>query len=345
MPSTKTTLLTSAAVLAAAFTFAMAAPVSPAGAKELKIATFMGPPHFLNRVVFTNLAKAIGQATGGETTAKLFASGQLGKGPVQQFKRVNTNVAEIAFGIQGNTASIFPRTMVLGQPGVGKTAVEITKKTWAVYDKFLRSEYTKVKLLGLWSNTPPVLLTRKKLITKFGDLQGMKIRPPSPTNIPQVNAWGASGTFIPITAAYDALNKGVLDGAYIAINALFNPWRFSESTKFVTFGTKAPSTSFWVAMNKKVWDGLPAKSKAAIDGLTGQQWSIDATAGWAKPDAVAEMRAKKGDAGIKYHNLSPAEAAKFDAATDKTIEAFLAKSEAKGIPARAIYAAVTKGGS
>jgi hypothetical protein len=42
--------------LAAAFTFTMTAPVSPAGAKELRIATFMGPPHYLNRVVFTNLS-------------------------------------------------------------------------------------------------------------------------------------------------------------------------------------------------------------------------------------------------------------------------------------------------
>ena len=342
MSSTRTTLLTSAAVTAAAFTFAMTAPLSPAGAKELKIATFMGPPHYLNRVVFTNLAKAIGKATGGETTAKLFASGQLGKGPVQQFKRVNTNVAEIAFGIQGNTASIFPRSMVLNQPGVGETAVGITKKMWAIYDKHLASEYTKIKVMGLWANTPPVILSRTKLIKKLSDVKGMKIRASDSGSVLLMNGWGASGILIPITGVYDALNKGVVDGSYTAINALFNPWRFSESVKFVTFGMKAPTTVFWVGMNKKVWNGLPAKSKAAIDGLTGQQWSIDVAHGWAQPDLVAEKRARKGDVGIKVHDLSPAEAAKFNAASAKSVEAFLAKNEAKGIPVRAIYAAVTK---
>jgi len=345
MPSTKTTLLTSAAVLAAAFTFAMTAPLSPAGAKELKIATFMGPPHFLNRVVFTNLAKAIGKATGGETTAKLFASGQLGKGPVQQYKRVIDNVAEISFGIQGYTPTIFQRTAVVGQPGVGTTAGEITKKLWSVYDKFLKTEYKRVKVLGLWANTPPVIISRTKLVTKIGDVKGMKLRALAPENIPQMNAWGASGIFMPISATYDALDKGVIDATFTAINALFRPWRFSESSKFITDGMKKPSAIFWLAMNKKVWDGLPANSKAKIDGLTGQQFSMDTAIGWAKPDIVAMARAKKGDVGLKYHMLSKAEAAKFDAATDRSVEAFLAKSEKKGIPARAIYAAITKGGS
>jgi TRAP-type C4-dicarboxylate transport system substrate-binding protein len=185
MPLAKTSLLTSAAILAAAFAFGMTAPISSAGAKELKIATFMGPPHFLNRVAFGNLAKAIGKATGGETTAKLYTSGQLGKGPVQQYKRVIDNVAEISFGIQGYTSTIFPRTMVVAQPGVGLTAVEITKKLWSVYDEFLKSEYTKIKVLGLWSNTPPVLITRKKLVTKFSDVKGMKLRALDATNIPK----------------------------------------------------------------------------------------------------------------------------------------------------------------
>lgn len=345
MFSTTSKLCTSAAVLAAAFAFGMSAPVSPAGAKELKIATFMGPPHYLNRVAFTKLAKAIGAATGNETTAKLFASGQLGKGPVQQYKRVVDNVAEISFGIQGYTSTIFPRTMVVAQPGVGTGAVEITEKLWGVYSKFLTSEYSKVKVLGLWSNTPPVLISRTKLVTKIDDVKGMKLRALDATNIPQMNAWGASGLFIPISGVYDALDKGVIDGVWVAINALFTPWRFSESSKFVTDGMKKPTALFWLAMNKKVWDGLPGKSKSAIDGLTGRQFSIDTARGWAKPDFVAEARAKKGDAGLKFHVLSAAERAKFDAATDKSIEAFLAKSESNGIPARAIYAAVTKGGS
>ena len=44
------------------------------------------------------------------------------------------------------------------------------------------------------------------------------------TNVPMMNAWGASGVAMPISKVYDALDKGVVDGVYAAINVLFVPW-------------------------------------------------------------------------------------------------------------------------
>lgn len=333
-------LLASAAMI----TTGLALGATEVDAKELKIATFMSPKHHLNRVVFTNLAKAVGKATGGSTTMKLFSGGQLGKGPQQQIKRVLSNVAEVTFGIQGQTATIFPATMVVGQPGVSRTAVGVTKKAWGIYDRFLANEYTKIKVMGIWANTPPVLIS-KKPIKSFADVKGMKIRAMSATNVPQLKLWKAGPLVLPITAVYDGLDKGVVDAVQVAINALFVPWRFSEIAKHVTDGLKAPSSMFFLAMNRKVWDGLPSADKAKIDGLIGQQFSIETAASWAKADFVATKKAKKGVAGLKYRMLSEAKAAPFNAATDKSIKAFLAAQEKRGVPARAIYAALTKPGS
>ncbi len=310
-------------------------------AKELKVATFMSPKHHLNQVVFTNLAKAVGKATNGEVTMKLYSGGQLGKGPVQQYKRVVDNVAEVSFGIQGYTSSIFPRTMVVAQPGVGTEAVEISKKLWSVYDQYLKAEYSRVKILGLWSNTPAVLFTRKKEVRSLDDVRGMKIRALDATNIPQMNAWGASGIFIPISGVYDALDKGVIDAVWVAVNALFRPWRFAEVSHHVVDGMIAPSALFWLAMNKQVWGGLSRDAKAKIDGLTGIPFSLETARTWAVPDHKAIARLKKGVKGVSYRTLGKAEAARFDTATMNSVEAFLAASEKKGVPARAIYKAVT----
>ena len=329
-----------AAITGAAFAFA-ALPGTQAQSKELKIATFMSPKHYLNRVAFKKLAENIGKVTGNSTTAKLFASGQLGKGPKQQYKRVLDNVAEISFGIQGYTSTIFPRTLIVSQPGVGKTAKEITEKAWGIYQEHLSPEYTKVKMLGIWSNTPASLIMRKKLVTKIEDVKGLKLRALDATNVPMMNAWGASGIAMPISKVYDALDKGVVDGVYVAINALFAPWRFSESSKFVTDGMNAQSAMFWLSMNKSVWDGLPKDDQRAIDALTGKDWSVKTAVGWAQPDFKAVARAKKGDAGLKYHQVSPAEKAKFDAATAKAVNAYLESVEKKGIPAKQIYARLT----
>ena len=334
-------------IIAAAVALVGVATLHPVAlhGKELKIATFMSPKHHLNRVVFTNLAKAVGKATNGEVTMKLYSGGQLGKGPVQQYKRVVDNVAEVTFGIQGYTASIFPRSMVVAQPGVGIEAVEISKKLWSVYEQYLKAEYCRVKVLGLWSNTPAVLFTRKKAVRALADVKGMKIRALDATNIPQMNAWGASGIFIPISGVYDALDKGVIDAVWVAVNAAFRPWRFAEVTHHVVDGISAPSALFWLAMNKKVWGGLSRDAKAKIDSLTGIAFSLETARSWAVPDHKAIARLKKGVKGVSYHTLSKAEAAKFNAATQRSIEAFLAASEKKGVPARAIYKAVATSGS
>ena len=88
-----------------------------------------------------------------------------------------------------------------------------------------------------------------------------------------------------------------------------------------------------------------ADAKAKIDSLTGIAFSLETARSWAVPDHKAIARLKKGVRGVSYHTLSKAEAAKFNAATQRSIEAFLAASEKKGVPARAIYKAVTTSGS
>ena len=95
-------------------------------------------------------------------------------------------------------------------------------------------------------------------------------------------------------------------------------------------------------MNKKVWGRAYRRVTNELSMvLTGRDWSIKTAVGWAKPDLKAVARAKKGDAGLKYHQVSPAEKARFDAATSKAVNAYLESVEKKGIPGRAIYAKLT----
>ena len=98
MKFTPSKLIVLTAVLGAVL--ALSSSVTPSVlAAELKMATFMSPKHPINKGVLPPLAKAIAAETGGSLTLKLFPSGQLGKGPVAQYKRVIENVAEITFGI------------------------------------------------------------------------------------------------------------------------------------------------------------------------------------------------------------------------------------------------------
>ena len=341
MKPTGIRVLLTATLVGAAFAAGAVLP-STAEAVELKAATFMSPKHAINRGVIPALAKNLAEETGGSLTVKLFPSGQLGKGPVQQYKRVVDNVAEITFGIQGYTPTIFPRTMVVGQPGVGDSSQEVTEKIWKVYDRYLKSEYDEIKVLALFSNWPPVLISRNKPVTKLADVKGMKIRAPSPANIPQLKAWGATGVYMPVSKIYNALQTGVLDGVYISPGALYRPWRLAEPGEFVTAGMNGPTSLFFIAMNKQVWNGLSAEHKEAVNKHTGRAFSAMAADFWGKIDAGQLKTAMTEQKGVKFHQLSEEQAAAFDAATAKSVEAFLADKEKKGVPARAIYQAATE---
>lgn len=341
MKHVPTGILLTAALAAGVFAAGTAMP-SSADAVQLKAATFMSPKHPINRGVIPALAKSLAEETGGSLTLKLFPAGQLGKGPVAQYKRVVDNVAEITFGIQGYTPTIFPRTMVIAQPGVGTSSQEVTEKIWKVYDRHLKSEYEEIKVLALFSNWPPVLISRKKPISALADVKGMKIRAQSPANIPQLNGWGATGVYMPVSKIYNALQTGVLDGVYISPGALYRPWRLSEPGEHVTAGMKGPTSLFFIAMNKKVWNGLSAEHKAAVNKHTGHGYSMMAANFWGKIDAGQLKTAMTEQKGVKFHRLSAEAAAAFDAATAKSVDAYLAEREKKGIPARAIYKAVTE---
>lgn len=322
---------------------AMGAAVSgPANAIELKVATFMSPKHPVNKGIIPLFAKRIAKETGGSLTIKLFAGGQLGKGPQAQYKRVLEGVADITFGIQGYTATIFPRTMVVAQPGVGKTSPAVTAKAWKVYDQYLKSEYTKVKLLALFANWPPVLISRSKPIRSLADIQGLKVRAPSPANIPQIKAWGATAVYMPVSKIYNSLQTGVLDAVYISPGALYVPWRLAEPGKYVTAGLNGPTTMFFIAMNNQSWDGLSKAHKAAVVKHSGRAWSLESARYWGAIDEGQLKTARTKQKGVKFIQLSKAAAAAFDKATAKSVEAFLAAKEKQGIPARAIYKAVTE---
>lgn len=328
--------LLGAAVVSAAIVGAI---VPSASAKELKLASFLSPAHHLNKVVFAELIKDFAAATNGSTTIKNYSGGALGKGPVQQYKRVVERVGDITFGVHAYTSKIFPRTLVTGRPGLGKTSKEVTERLWSIYDQYLKSEYENVKVLGLWANWPGVLITRNKPVRKISDVNGMKIRVTSPSDNPQIKAWGAVPMHMGITSVYNAMNNGVIDAVYIAPSVMYRPWNIAEPAKYVTHGMTGPTNLFYLLMNKKSWDGMSKADQAALDKLTGAKFSVDAAYSWSTADMKALESAKAGKS-IEFIELTKAEAAEFDKTSNAAVKADLAELDKKGIPASAIYNAM-----
>ena len=164
------------ALLSITLASGLAAGASQAVAEELSVATFIPPQHHINAFFFDWFGKEVAKRSNGSLTIKVYPAGQLGAGPVQQYKRVVEGVADISFGLQTYSPTIFPKSVLIVPPGKSKTALEATERLLSVYDEHLADEYKDVKLLGMFTVAGDAWASSRDLSTMEG-LKGAKIVP------------------------------------------------------------------------------------------------------------------------------------------------------------------------
>ena len=284
---------------------------APATADELSLAYFMGPKHPMNKGIFTPFAEKLAETSGGDLTVKQFPGGALNKVPPKQYSILLDGVADVVFTLPGYTADVFPKTNVIGLPGVCDSAVACTEALQRVRPE-LEKEYN-AKVLALWSNAPPVLITRDKPVRTLEDLQGMKVRVTSKGDAPFVEALGASAVAQPVTVINQNLANGVIDAIMIDPSAI-RSFKLNDVANYVTTWFPGSGSSFALLMNREVYDGLSDAQKAAIDAASGPELAMGAGAMFDKVSAGGLKLA--ADSGLELIEVSDAEKAKFQAVID-----------------------------
>lgn len=307
--------------------------------KELSLANFIPPKHVMNAKVFYPFAKRVGEITKGEVTVKVYPSGELGAGPKRQYNRVTSGVADITFGVQGYTSSQFPRTLAAELPGLYKDPVTGIKTLWKNFD-LVAGDYDRVKVLAVWYNSPMALLTRNKPVRSLADLKGLTIRAPSAIIAKALKAWGANAVTMPIPQVYNAMQTGVIDGVILGTDAV-KSFRLQEVSKHATFGFPTAASTFFLLMNKKSWEGLSKAQQAAIDKISGEVLSVQATEAYQVPGRAAR-KAMEADAKYTVIDLKPSETKRLAdmlAPVRKSVLDDLAKQKIDG---KAIFSRLTK---
>ena len=216
----------------------------------LKLASFVPPVYILHKPIFEKLAADIDAATGGSTKIEIYPSGELGKGPVEQYKRAVSRIAEIAYGLPGYTSSIFPKTLLIELPGVTDGHEDATAKLWKVMDSHLRGEFKKTVPLALFVTPPAVLMMRDKPVRNLEDLAGLKIRVSSSSAATIVESFGATPVPMPANKVYTSMSTGVVDGALMGTDSLLI-FKLIETTNFITTNLpQMPTTIFWSPTKK-----------------------------------------------------------------------------------------------
>lgn len=328
------------AAVAVALLAATAPVTANAETKVLKLASFVPPVNILHKPIFEKLAADIKAATNGKVEIRIYPSGQLGKGPVDQYKRAVNRIAEISFGLPGYTSSVFPRTLLIELPGVSKDHTDATSKLWKVMDSHLRAEFKRTVPLALFVTPPSVLMMRNKPVRSLKDLAGLKIRVASATAAAVVEAYGATPVPMPGNKVYTAMSTGVVDGALMGSDSLL-VFKLIETTKYVTVNLPEMPTALFLVANAKALNELTESERKALVDLTGLKMSQKAAALLDKFGKIA-LGKFKGKPGAEIITLSAENRAAFAARAAAARQKLVKGADAKGVPASSILAAMKK---
>ncbi len=323
------------------FAGALVATTPAANAEELKFASFVPPKHVMHRTIFSTMAEALGQETGGKLTMRIYPSGELGKGPKEQYKRAANGVADVTFGLHGYTSAQFPRTMLVELPGLTSDPEQATRMMWAAFEDHLAGEYKRTKALALWTNSAAVIITSEKPVRSPADMKGLKIRVASAVAGKTVEAMGGTPVFMPVPKVYNALNTGIVDGVFIGSSGI-RDFKLYEPGNYATFGLPRVITTFWMVMNADTWNGLSSEHQKAVMKVSGLDLSLKATRAYVAAGKASHKLMKEKKTVIE---LTDAERAAFAKIFEKVRNDAIAELEAKGTPAREILNAMQAGPS
>lgn len=296
-----------------------------ASADELSLAYFMGPKHPMNKAVFTPFAEKLAEVSGGELTVQQFPGGALNSVPPKQYSILLDGVADIVFTLPGYTGEVFPMTNVINLPGLCSDSISCTAALQRA-SGMLEAEYN-AKILALWANSPPILLTKDKPVRTLEDLQGLILRVTSSGQVPFVQALGASPVGQPVSVINQNLANGVIDAIAIDPSGI-GSFKLHEVANYLTTWFPGSGSAFVLLLNREVYDGMSDQERAWIDAAADASLSESGANGYAASTARGLQIAK--DAGLEFIDLSDEEKARWDAIIAETLTTVLEQPAGSG---------------
>jgi TRAP-type C4-dicarboxylate transport system substrate-binding protein len=255
--------------------------------------------------------------------------------PDGQYDVVKNGVRDIVWHIPGYTPGRQELVTVAEGPFKSPSATYTSPILQAWYHKhgFDAKEFNDVHLLFVWLSGGTHIHTTKGLkpVTLEG-LKGVKVRGRG-GSVASAKALGLSVVSFPMNDAYDALQRGTIDGLLSNFEAIvsFNMTELLPNHLIVP-GSMA-SASFSMIMNKKTYDGLTASNRAAIDKASGVFGAAMFGKEWDQADVRAKAKFKK--MGQTFNTLSDAQLKIWKDKLEFIRQAWIEKANKKGVDGKA----------
>jgi TRAP-type C4-dicarboxylate transport system substrate-binding protein len=274
------------------------------------------------------MAKEIEKRTAGRVKITVYPGGTLTK-PRVAYDGVIKGISDLALGVFAYTRGRFPIMEAIDLPFGYPSGKVATRVAWEFYKRMRPAELNDVKVLTIHAHGPGILASKKDIYS-LDDIKGMKIRCTG-LSAKIAKALGAVPVAMPQNQAYEALQKGVVEGTFCPIEVL-KGWKQAEVIDYVIeTAATGYTTAMFVIMNKKKYEALPPDIRKVFDEV-GEEWVEVHGKVW--DDADREGRKYVIKLGKKIHRLPPDEEKKWVARVKPIIDDYVAKTEKKGLPGR-----------
>ena len=295
-----------------------------------------GPPVGVHPTAQKWMAKEITRRTNGEIEFEFYWSASL--------IPVRDTVSGVGKGI-ADIASPGMSMFTIGQnPHWSSVLLGFTDNYWAAQmagyeamttNPYILAEFDKHNVVpthGYVAGTD--LNIFKERVTTLKEMKGKRFRCFGPVTTLMVKEVGMVPVSTPLWDVYDALGKGVIDGAWGAVNH-YHSLKWYEVAKHASI--RHPKTlcgDCTTLINKDTWNSLSQSTRNIIKEVASEyndyyvQLIVEAEDSWIK-----EIKA----AGANFHEYSPEVNDAYRAATKKALEEWFEKYDSKGNHTREVY--------
>ena len=253
----------------------------------------------------------------------------------ENYESAVTGVADIAEAFVGLTPGRFPVSEIMNLADIRPTCKNTSRVIWDIYKKFpeARKEFSDTHIIAIYCTGWQFLFTGKKPVRTLEEVKGLKVMSPAKAISDTGRALGFTPVTVGLGDVYTAADKGVIDGAVLPTDLLEG----RKLAEVFHYGTKVSLgyNTFYLAMNKKKYESLPADIRKAIDDVGGDH-IVDLYAKiWLKLDEQGAKYAVEKEK-FQFIELSPSELARWEKAVKPIWDAKEAELEAKGLPGKKI---------
>ncbi len=229
---------------------------------KLKFGTFEPPQAFILSKIFTPWVEKVNSECEGIMKIEVYSGGTLGRDPGTQLKLVTDGVADIAWIMNSYQPGRFMDDLVVNIPFAAHNSKEATLAIYRMYKKGMLRGYEDFVVVGLFAHAQYSLHTAMP-VNSVKALKGQKIRAAGKMQHDFMEALGAGPVAIPITQAAENISRGVVKGTLSNSDAIqtFRIGDVAPNHFMLPLGT----VTVMLAMNKKTYESLPEKARAAID--------------------------------------------------------------------------------